>query len=105
MPDIRTRTPWDVWYSRKRWRRRSDAQLREHPLCAMCLKEGKVVPASVADHVIPHHGDPNLFWQGELQSLCTMHHSSSKRFEELRGYTRDIGVDGWPVDPRHPANK
>ena len=71
----------------------------------MCLKEGKVVPATVADHVVPHHGDVNLFWLGELQSLCAPHHSSSKRVEEIRGYSRQIGADGWPVDPEHPANK
>jgi hypothetical protein len=34
-----------------------------------------------------------------------MHHNSAKRFEEIRGYTKEIGVDGWPLDPKHPANR
>jgi hypothetical protein len=23
----------------------------------------------------------------------------------MYGYQRDVGVDGWPIDPNHPANK
>jgi len=80
-------------------------QLREHPLCALCLKEGVVVAATVADHVVPHQGDYQLFWHGELQSLCVQHHNNSKRFEELKGFKKEIGVDGWPLDPRHPVHK
>ena len=25
------------------------------------------------------------------------------RSEEVRGYSTQIGADGWPVDPRHPV--
>jgi len=71
----------------------------------MCLRKGLVVPATVADHVIPHHGDQWGFWFGELQSLCASHHSGSKAEQEHLGYSREIGVDGWPVDKEHPANK
>ena len=36
--------------------------LEEHPLCAFCEMEGKEVPATVVDHIIPHRGDPAIFW-------------------------------------------
>lgn len=60
----------------RRWRRRRMDQLTEHPLCAACEREGRVVLASVVDHIIPHEGqaDP-LFWAASnLQSLCKRHH-------------------------------
>jgi hypothetical protein len=24
---------------------------------------------------------------------------------EINGYAPDIGLDGWPIDPLHPANR
>jgi len=29
----------------------------------------------------------------------------SAHLEERRGYRSDIGINGWPTDPRHPANR
>jgi hypothetical protein len=69
----------------------------------MCLDHGRVMPATIADHIEPHRGDWNAFMTGPLQSLCKQHHDSAKRTQELRGYSTEIGPDGWPVDPRHPA--
>jgi hypothetical protein len=52
------------------WHRRARFQLQREPLCAMCLAEGKVVAARIADHIEPQHDDPIRFWNGKLQSLC-----------------------------------
>jgi len=51
------------------WHRRARYQLQHEPLCAMCLAEGKVVAARIADHIEPHKGDPVKFWNSKLQSL------------------------------------
>jgi hypothetical protein len=67
------------------------------------LAAGGVTPATVADHVVPHGGDWNKFLLGELQSLCASCHSVGKQFEEIHGYNPDIGLDGFPLDPRHPV--
>ena len=65
-------------YDRK-WRKRRAQQLAAHPLCAFCMKlSGKVTPASVADHVERHGGDPIKF-QGALQSLCKECHDINQR--------------------------
>jgi 5-methylcytosine-specific restriction enzyme A len=44
------------------WRRARAAFLAQHPLCAACRALGRVVPATVVDHVVPHRGDQKLFW-------------------------------------------
>jgi 5-methylcytosine-specific restriction endonuclease McrA len=93
------------WYHTQRWRRRAALQLKQHPLCAICLEKGQVVPATDADHVVPHKGNEWAFWYGDLQSLCGLCHWIVKQKEEKRGYRSDIGIDGWPTDPRHPANR
>ena len=83
---LRTREqPWRRWYWTQRWRAKARAQLRAQPCCAECAKRGMVTVATVCDHVIPHRGDPDLFWQGEVQSLCATCHSSTKQAEERRG--------------------
>jgi 5-methylcytosine-specific restriction enzyme A len=97
--------PWAGLYATARWQRLRAYQMREHPLCAYCLETGKVVPAEVVDHVEPHHGDRTKFFTGALQSLCKRCHDSAKRFVELHGFRPDIGLDGWPLDPNHPANR
>jgi hypothetical protein len=97
---------WQYLYHSAQWKRLRAHQLREHPLCKFCLKgRGEVVPARIADHVEPHGGDPNKFFLGELQSLCKSCHDSRKRFMEINGYAPDVGLNGWPIDPLHPANR
>ncbi|CAO4162660.1 Putative HNH nuclease YajD [Methylorubrum populi] len=69
-------------YGTARWQRRRAAQLRLEPLCRRCRDEGRIVAATVADHVVPHRGDVAAFWEGELQSLCTPCHNQAKQAEE-----------------------
>ena len=53
------------------WRKARKAYLEEHPLCEECRKNGKLTPASVIDHIIPHRGDKKLFWdETNWQPLC-----------------------------------
>lgn len=56
-----------------RWAKASKAYLRAHPLCAACLKKTppRYTRATVVDHIVPHRGDPVLFWdQSNWQPLC-----------------------------------
>jgi len=87
------------WYGTARWKRRRARQLQLEPLCAGCVKRGRVVPARVADHVEPHKGDPVRFWTGALQSLCTPCHSSDKQTLEKSGRkVQHFGADGYPIE-------
>ena len=83
-------------YSHRRWRRLREEWLTANPLCAMCLQDGRVTPATVVDHVEPHKGDEHKFWHGPLQSLCKPHHDGAKKSEELTGRQRGCSTDGIP---------
>jgi 5-methylcytosine-specific restriction endonuclease McrA len=87
-------------YKTARWKRRRAAQLRGHPLCAICEAQGRVTPATVAHHVTPHRGDPAPFWNGELQSLCKVHHDVDAQSAEKGGSRKHVerGPDGCPLD-------
>ena len=61
------------------WQRAREQFLRSSPLCVMCSHEGKTTAATVVDHIKPHRGDAELFWdQGNWQPLCKTHHDSDK---------------------------
>lgn len=89
--------PHHAWYKLAAWTRRREALLAAEPLCRMCLAGEVVEPATVADHVVPHRGDPDLFWHGELQPLCASCHSRHKQREERGQAVVRFGLDGWPM--------
>lgn len=80
--------PWRAWYGTARWLRLRAAQLRDAPLCRLCMDAGRVTPATVCDHVEPHRGDPVRFWGGPFQSLCASCHSGTKQAEEQSSLQR-----------------
>jgi 5-methylcytosine-specific restriction enzyme A len=96
--------PWRSWYSLQRWRRRAKHQLRVEPLCAQCLAQNRITPATIADHHPRHGGDWNKFVLGPLRSLCADCHQGQWAVDK-RGYRTDIGDGGYPLDPKHPFNK
>jgi hypothetical protein len=105
MPAFRTvpsKNPRD-WYALNRHRKRAKHQLRLEPFCCLCAEKGIARPAQLADHVHPHRGDWNAFRTGKLQSLCWSCHSSTKQLIDLHGYDPRVGIDGLPIDPRHPV--
>ena len=87
---------WDgsMPYNTAAWQRLRANQLALHPLCVYCQREGMVVLATVCDHITPHRGDIDLFWDGPFQSLCKHCHDSVKQYEEKGG--KVVGLDGWP---------
>jgi 5-methylcytosine-specific restriction protein A len=58
-----------------KWRRARKRFLQRHPLCANCLSQGVLTPATVVDHIVPHRGDHRLFWDEQnWQPLCKACH-------------------------------
>jgi 5-methylcytosine-specific restriction protein A len=58
-----------------RWQQFSRRFLRQNPLCVECEKNGKISPAEVCDHIVPHKGDMAKFWEGPFQGLCVKCHN------------------------------
>jgi 5-methylcytosine-specific restriction protein A len=52
------------------WRRARSRFLAAHPVCASCRDKGRLEPATVVDHVVPHRGDPALFWNEVNWAPC-----------------------------------
>lgn len=83
--------PWLGWYDTREWAALRASQLRAEPECRLCAKVGRVRPAVVVDHIIPHKGDRMLFFDPHnLQSLCRRCHDSVKQSWEVR---EDQGCD------------
>jgi 5-methylcytosine-specific restriction endonuclease McrA len=101
----RASQPWRALYDTKRWARIRDAQLAQHPNCERCIKLGRTTPATVVHHVRAHKGVEHLFYGGPFESLCAHCHNSDAQGEEARGYSTAVGIDGFPIDPAHPANR
>jgi hypothetical protein len=68
-------------------------------MCAMCKARGVDRVATVAHHVHKHDGSYELFWHGELESLCPSCHDSDMQRIESGGRGRGrVDVDGWPIE-------
>ena len=68
---------WHHLYTdpRYHWAERRADQLIREPFCRECAKRDLRVPATDADHIVPHRGDVFQFMTGQLQSLCRSCHS------------------------------
>ena len=71
-----------------RWRRARAAFLARHPLCAACRAQGRVVPATVVDHVVPHRGDQGaVLGRGNWAPSCKPCHDAQDRARGPLGLT------------------
>jgi len=78
----------------KRWDKAAKAFRVRYPLCGMrplgqvpvmsaCYVEGRVTAATQTDHVQPHRGDRQRFWDvhGNWQALCRACHARKSQQE------------------------
>lgn len=122
MSKFEGRAEYRKLYKSTQWRKGRLAHLSVEPLCRLCKQTGILNDGSktaggkhqvdvrrrflVVDHVVPHRGDLGLFWdRSNWQTLCPDHHDRAKQREEVRGFSNRRGDDGWPIDPKHPANR
>lgn len=65
------------------WRRARIRFLRNNPLCVPCLREDRTTEATVVDHLTPHKGDHELFWdQNNWGASCKPHHDRKTVLED-----------------------
>lgn len=67
-----------------RWRKARKSFLVSHPLCEHCKEQGVVTLATVVDHIVPHKGNKELFWDMDnWQSLCESCHNRKTASEDM----------------------
>ncbi|MNY21286.1 HNH endonuclease [compost metagenome] len=67
------------------WRKARKGFLLKHPLCKHCRDRDRLTEATVVDHIIPHKGDKELFWDRQnWQPLC-------KKCHDIKTATEDGG--------------
>jgi 5-methylcytosine-specific restriction enzyme A len=87
-------------YDTARWKRLRLQQLQTEPLCRYCMQAGTVTEATICDHIEPHKGNHDKFFDtNNYMSLCKRCHDSDKAILERAGRRKAIiGNDGWPID-------
>lgn len=75
------------------WAKASAGHLRNSPLCVGCLAIGRTEAAVLVDHVVPHKGDTDRFWDTSLwQSSCRWHHDVVKQRLEAMWARGEIAI-------------
>lgn len=68
-----------------RWEKARAEHLARNPLCVCCLAHGITASAQVLDHIVPHKGNQQLFWDpANWQGLCEWCDKNLKRSIENR---------------------
>lgn len=77
-------------YQNSAWRKSSLAFRADNPLCAQCLANGLVAAARCVDHIEPHRGNLDLFWDPtNWQSLCKQCHNAKSQGERFDSCSYD----------------
>ncbi len=80
-----------AFYNSPEWRRvRKQALIRDNYLCVECLKERKITPAYIVDHISEIKDGGDKLNINNLQCLCQMHHNQKtarvKKERQLNSY-------------------
>lgn len=87
----------------RRWRAARERFLALHPLCRLCAQQGRTVPATIVDHIVPHRGDASLFWSADnWQPVCKTCHDGTCQAKDHGKGLRGSDTYGMPLDQMHP---
>ena len=72
---------WHKLYG-KRWQAARAAWIATYPLCVECERQGRTTAATDVDHITPHRGNMERFWDvSNWQALCASCHAKKTRRE------------------------
>ena len=92
-------------YDSVRWRHLRAQVLNEEPLCRLCARMGRDTAADTVDHIEPHKGIYEKFYDRKnLQALCS-HCHGIKRRQDRGGLLPGCDIDGLPLDSKHWWNE
>lgn len=63
------------FYQSTAWRKLRALKLEQEPMCEECLKEGRLIPARMVDHIVPINKGGASLDIDNLQSLCNVCHA------------------------------
>ena len=72
------------FYHSKEWKHLRQNFLIEHPFCLECRKSGKLVRATVVDHIVPLKQGGLALDENNLQALCASCHGAKSIREGSR---------------------
>jgi 5-methylcytosine-specific restriction endonuclease McrA len=80
--------PWQRWYRTARWfALRKLVLVRDAFTCRKCGRLEGTTSKLVCDHIVPHRGTAELFWdEGNCQTLCVSCHNKGKQAEEAGSF-------------------
>lgn len=82
-----------------RWVKARRAYLATHPHCLGCDAIGLTVMATAVDHVVPHLGNQQLFWDvNNWQPACYWHHNAIKARLENEWQACKVSVAALALD-------
>ncbi len=82
--------PYHELYDYK-WSKASKTHLNQYPLCIECSLDDKLTPATLVDHITPHAGNKQLFWDRDnWQGLCAPCHGRKSYKESIVGYKTQV---------------
>ena len=74
-----------------RWRKNRAFFLSQNPFCCHCEAREQLEPAIIVDHIVPHRGDMQLFWDTDnWQGLCRTCDNRKKAFEKTTKSAKEI---------------
>ena len=104
-------------YNAARWARTRRAVFaRDGYLCQcgcgmLCTGKHPAPNSPECDHIelalriVSQHGVDAFYDLDRLQTLSKGCHDRWKSQIEAKGYSDEVGPDGWPVDQKHPVNR
>lgn len=72
------------FYRSKTWQRLRQNYLIDNPFCVCCFEKGKLVRATVVDHVVPIRQGGSALDEKNLQALCSSCHGAKSIREGSR---------------------
>ena len=89
------------------WNEMANGYRQDNPLCEACLIQGRTIPATETDHVIPRHlAESRTMDETNIQALCHACHAH-KTWRETRGWAisweqgKVVVISGKPGTGRH----
>lgn len=84
----------DAFYVSVGWRRFREWYIANHPLCAECERQGKLVPGVIVDHVVELKDGGAPFDENNAQSLCRACHAYKTETERRKRNEKSSGTLG-----------